>query len=173
MGIPNLGAVGAQVKPVTVYVLVDPRDSSPFYVGVTTRGLGTRLSSHINDSVHLNMRGARYDVIRHIHECGVKTEIFDIETVPHDGWVEAEQFWIEYFRFIGANLTNAATGGPGATGTRQTSKTQEKRRAAAAGRDMSHLHTQEIRDAVMSSVRHRIVVDGVEYSGIKGGQQRS
>lgn len=139
MGIPNLGAVNALVKPATVYALVDPRDSSPFYVGVTTRGIITRLSSHINDSINLNMRGARYEAIRAIHAAGLRTEIVDIETVPHSGWVEAEQFWIGYFRFIGAELTNVATGGPGATGAKQSLKTQQRRRDAAVGRDISHL----------------------------------
>jgi hypothetical protein len=47
----------------------------------------------------------------------MRPEVFVIEELPKDSSYdqldEAERFWIAYFRFIGANLTNATDGGDG------------------------------------------------------------
>lgn len=116
MAIPNLNPILRDCKLANVYVLIDPRTNLPFYVGVTTRRLLCyRLSSHVNDAVHLKMRGDRYELIREICAAGLRPIIALLETVDKD-WPEAEQFWIEYLRFLGAKLTNIAIGGPGRIG---------------------------------------------------------
>lgn len=155
MSIPSLHASGCIGKPVKIYALFDQRDNTIFYVGATTKRLCDRLASHVNDSIHLNMRGPRYDTIRSIHESGIRTRIEELETVAAEDWVEAEQFWIGYLRFIGANLTNKAIGGPGSIGTKQTPATQLRRRLAAVGRDVSHLHRPEIRERSANKLRGR------------------
>jgi NUMOD3 motif len=152
MGIPYLAADGCRGKTATVYVLMDPRDSTAFYVGVTTRPLSSRFGSHLNDALVLYMRGARYDAIRSICADGLRPEMHALEVVPFDQWVDAEQFWIAYLRGLGAVLTNVSTGGPGTTGVRQTLVIQKKRQDAAAGRDMSHLHTPEMRAKAGASI---------------------
>lgn len=167
MAIPSLTATKCTERPVVVYGLFDPRDGSIFYVGVTTKRLCNRLASHVNDSRHLKMVGDRYERIRSIELAGMRTEIAELETVSSIDWPEAEQFWIENMRSLGFVLTNKSIGGPGALGTRQSAATKLARQVAAIGRDMSKLHTKEVREICASKLRHPVVINGVTYPGIK------
>jgi len=167
MPLPSVVPADQADKLVSIYALIDPRDQTPFYVGVTSKKPKVRLSSHLNDACYLEMKGGRYDIIRAIALSGHRAEIVELETVKLCNWVEGEQFWIEYLRFLGARLTNIGTGGPGGFGAKQTKETQLRRQASAKGRDMSPLHSPEIRERVATSLRHKIEIDGVVYSGIK------
>lgn len=166
MAIHSLNPSIRDCKPAIVYVLIDPRTNFPFYVGVTTRRPNVRLSSHVNDAVHLQMRGPRYEMIRSIHGAGHRTIIAPLETVERD-WPEAERFWIEYLKFLGACLTNISDGGPGRTGLKTAESTREKMRKAAAGRDLTAFHSKEAREMAASKNRHLIEVNGQTYTGIK------
>ncbi len=166
MGLPSLNPSACIGKPVSIYLLVDPRDQTAFYVGATTKPVRQRLSSHINDACHLAARGARYERIRDIAAAGARADACVLETARAEDWVEAEQFWIAYFRAIGARLTNVAIGGPGALGTRQKPTTKIRRQEAAAGRDMSAIRTPVVREKAARKLRHTIIADGVEYDGI-------
>ncbi len=171
MAIPSLTPSQCIGKPSTVYALIDPRDNTAFYVGVTTRRPHMRLSSHRNDAIHLGIISTKCDVIRAIEATGQRAIIGELETVPFDEWVGAEQFWIGYLQAIGAKLTNRAIGGAGATGSRQTAETQRRRSEAAKGRDMSITHTPEIREKAAGKMRRAVVIDGVEYPGIKAASR--
>ncbi|RVD44213.1 hypothetical protein EN742_03000 [Mesorhizobium sp. M4A.F.Ca.ET.020.02.1.1] len=166
MGLPILNALACIGKPVSIYALVDPRDLKAFYVGATTKLLCNRLSSHTNDA-RQQMPGTRCDRIRSILEDGLRAHISVLEVVEAAEWQEAEQFWIAYLRAIGASLANKAIGGAGATGTKQTAQTRARRRAAASGRDMTALHTPEVRDRAARSMRQPIEVNGRRFDGIK------
>jgi hypothetical protein len=166
MGLPILTASACVGKPVHIYALINPLDQTAFYVGATTRTLGLRLSSHRNDAVQLKMGSAKCDVIRVIEAQGRRAEIVELEVAPFDDWVAAEQFWIAYLKGLGASLTNRAIGGAGATGSRQTKDTQRHRSEAAQGRDMSALHTPDVRQKAVAGMRHAIIIDGVRYDGI-------
>jgi hypothetical protein len=150
---------------VQIYALIDPRDKTTFYVGATTRTLGLRLSSHRNDAVKLRIDTQKCDAIRTIEAAGERVQIAELETA-HEDWAEAEQFWIGYLRFLGSRLTNIASGGPGATGSRQTEQTRQRRRDAATGRDMSQAHAPVAREKAASKLRHAVLIDGVRYDGI-------
>lgn len=167
MAIPTLTAGGCADKMVRVYALIDPTNNEMFYIGVTTRLLSRRLGSHVNDGRFPKSGSRRCDRIGRILALGAKPVAVEIEQVEPRCWPEAEEFWIAYFRSIGVELTNIGTGGPGAKGAIQSDVTQKLRRAAAAGRNMAHLHTPEMREVAASKMRHPIEIDGVVYPGIK------
>lgn len=63
-----------------------------------------------------------------LERAGLAPEVFVIEEVaPGSDWIEAEQFWISYFRMIGANLCNHTAGGEGQTGYKQPPEMISKR----------------------------------------------
>jgi hypothetical protein len=154
-------------KRVSIYILTDPRDSTAFYVGATSRTTGHRLSSHIHEAVKLQTKTEKSEIIRNIMSDGCRPEITEIESAGGDEWAEAEQFWMEYFRSIGCVLVNISLGGAGAFGARQTESTRKLRREVAIGRDMKSIHTEAIWEANAAKKRHRIKIDGVIYGGIK------
>lgn len=115
------------IAPIAVFIygLIDPRDGHLRYVGRTKRRLPVRLNGHI--------QSARKAADRHVHSwirgillSGMKPEIILLEQSDADGWVEAEQFWIEYARSLGADLTNIAAGGLGALGFHHTMEQRQK-----------------------------------------------
>lgn len=58
---------------------------------------------------------------------GLKYEVVVLETfITGDTLYEAEQFWISYFRFVGANLTNLADGGPGSFGSKWSTEARKR-----------------------------------------------
>lgn len=167
MAIPSLAASKCLGKPVSIYVLVDPRDHSAFYVGATTKALGLRFSSHLNDARHLQMVGKRYDAIRRILDAGKRPEIHQVEIVAQDVWVEAEQFWIGYFRSLGAELTNRSIGGPGALGIRQSANSIKSRMAARSASGPHPTRSASATEKGAAKLRHVIEVNGQTFVGIK------
>lgn len=154
MAIPRLHAQ-TEGRPALVYALVDPLNMEAFYVGVTTRAGSGRLGSHIFDARANPDRNERTKRLAGILASEKRPLLYDLETVQGPDWVEAEQFWIANLRFLGCQLTNQAIGGPGSTGSRQSATAKQRRKKAAAGRDMSHLHTPEMRELCASKLRGR------------------
>lgn len=121
-----------------IYGLVDPSTSEIRYVGYTAKSLEHRLNNHWcsrkRSSTHKN-----HWLCKLWNDNGIKPDIFVLEEVSEDEWEEAETFWIEYCRFIGANLTNGTIGGNGRKkGSRLSSEHKAKisdglKKAIAAG----------------------------------------
>lgn len=115
-------------KPTFIYGLIDPRNNQLRYIGKTV------LSPEGRTKVH-RWRARRHPHKRHsmawllnLEAAGLRPEVLTIEVVPPVAdWVEAEQFWIGYFRFIGADLCNHTIGGEGQTGYRQPPEMIAKR----------------------------------------------
>jgi hypothetical protein len=63
----------------------------------------------------------------------VKPEIIVLEEVGQD-WESSEQFWIAYFKMIGARLTNLTMGGEGPLGIKVSESTRLKRSKSLKGR---------------------------------------
>jgi uncharacterized protein len=92
-----------------VYMLLDPRDNRPFYIG---KGFEDRVFNHLNHALtDLDISNAKYDKIREIEECG--------QTVTHiiirHGLTEKEAFQIEAtlieaFNYCGVLLSNQIAG---------------------------------------------------------------
>lgn len=100
-------------KPFLVYVLEDPRTEEIRYVGITGGLLSRRLSAHIGS--------ARNNVQRHVSRwirgLPCKPRITAIEThATHAELLDAESFYIAYFRSLGFHLTNLTEGGEGTVG---------------------------------------------------------
>jgi surface antigen len=95
-----------------IYCLVDPISNELRYVGYTAKTLEWRLETHWRErkrsSTHKN------NWIKSLwDEYGVKPNIICLEEVSVSEWEEAENFWINYFNFIGSDLTNGTVGGLG------------------------------------------------------------
>ena len=130
-----------------IYGLIDPQVNQLRYIGKTTQTLAERRKSHVV------ARTLHYPVnrwVKKLFDAGVKPDIVEIERVEDD-WQEAEQFWISYYRFIGADLLNLAPGGdwmPRDDGANQ------RRAATVALRGATEGQLRAIRD-----VRRRLAND--------------
>lgn len=135
-------------KAVSIYGIADPVTGLLYYVGKTTGPLAARLTKHRADG----RAGVQRPFCRWLHAYeagGGSVEIFEIEAIPPGGdWAEAEQFWIAYFRFIGATLKNLSGGGSGVHGYRQTEAHRAKISAAHKGRRKSRDHVAAWRAAM-------------------------
>lgn len=103
-----------------IYGLIDPRDQQLRYVGKTITTLAARLRQHVSDAIRGRVSIKRFTWIRELALDSRAPEIVELESVDGDSWREAEQFWISYYRFIGARLVNATNGGDGIVGFRHS-----------------------------------------------------
>lgn len=99
---------------VYIYGLSDPRNDQLRYVGATIN-LQERYYGHINDK----RRTRKVNWIKSLKKNNLKPEMFVIEEVDDSVWEESERFWIAYFRYIGADLTNLTDGGDKPTLTKE------------------------------------------------------
>lgn len=141
---------------VIIYGLIDPRDNQLRYVGKTGTSLKRRLREHIYGATRPGIRVRSRFWLRSLIKSNLLPDVFVIEEVDEDDWVEAEQFWIAYFRMIGADLCNHTDGGEGQHGLAASMDTIEKRRLAACkNRDLyseqSRTRWAEMRDSIISA----------------------
>lgn len=88
-----------------IYALIDPRDDSVRYVGVTNRPLNVRLSGHIKKPTNRGTRAWIADLSAN----GI-TPMIRLLSAPRNDWEQAERGWIAWFRERGA-LLNVDPGG--------------------------------------------------------------
>lgn len=111
-----------------VYALLDPRSGEARYVGKTSGTLERRVANHIQQSPKRKLPSSNW--IRSLVGNGLRPSAIVLEAVPAGGdWIEAERFWIEYLRSLGARLLNLTHGGEGLAGLVHT---QEHRAKIAA-----------------------------------------
>lgn len=123
-----------------IYGLADPRDGQLRYVGKTVGPLARRLGRHLNASSRRKNRKDRW--IANLIAKDLRPEIFEIEVA--DDWVEAERFWIAYFRAIGADLVNHTSGGEGEPGFRVAEDTKRRISIGNKGKPKSAAHVAKI-----------------------------
>lgn len=113
---------------ILIYGLSDPRYSTIRYVGQTAGTLNGRLKRHLRSIPPFDFSKMTKvkSWIQSLVKLGIKPEIFLIEVSTEDQWVEAETFWIAYFKFIGANLTNMTNGGDGVHGYKFSQESRMK-----------------------------------------------
>lgn len=114
-----------------IYALIDPRNNECRYVGKTVN-LISRFNNHCTDSLKQNTHKANW--IKLLYP--LKPELIVIEKVS-ENWIEAEEFWIKYFSFIGARLTNLTNGGEGCLGYRHTDESKKIMSKFKKGKDSS------------------------------------
>ena len=151
------------MRDTTIYGLVDPRTSELRYVGKTVFGLPLRLRQHINDARRGRVDIWRFRWINELTRCGLVPEIFELEYTRGD-WQEAEQFWIAYFRFIGASLVNATAGGDGLQSFSHSNDTRKKQSEAAKRRYADPAERKRSGDAVRSAY-----LDPVKRKNLRDG----
>lgn len=100
-----------------VYGLQDPLTQELRYVGATNN-LQRRMVAHLSSS----RKTHKERWVRSLLDRGLKPDIFVIEEISEKDWRESERFWIAYFRYIGANLTNHTDGGEGTLGFHHSHK---------------------------------------------------
>jgi hypothetical protein len=89
-----------------IYLLVDPRDRTVRYAGVTT-DLARRLAEHLQAS-QTNPRMRQW--IGELGALGLKPELLPVEW-PGKNWQRAERAWIAWLRSHGGDTYNIAAGG--------------------------------------------------------------
>jgi GIY-YIG catalytic domain len=113
-----------------IYRLIDPRDESVRYIGVTIDPF-VRYSCHLNgDRRYIS----RWNWLRKLGQLGLKPRFDIIESGFGDRWVEREQHWIAHYRSEGARLFNLTSGGEGTTGAKWTPETRQRMSEAARKR---------------------------------------
>ena len=93
-----------------VYMLIDPRDEKPFYVG---KGSGTRVFEHIKKAqTNTNVSTEKYDTIREIINAGreVKHIIVCHGIEIEEEALRMERVLIDALNYCFGNLTNAVLG---------------------------------------------------------------
>lgn len=142
---------------VTIYGLIDQRDNQLRYVGKTGLSVKRRLSEHIYGASRPGGRTRSKKWIHCLIKNGLQPDVVVLEEVISGGdWVEAEQFWIAYFRMIGADLCNHTLGGEGHHGlTPSADNIEKKKRAAHKNREMysrlSRSRWKEMRESIISA----------------------
>lgn len=106
----------------TIYALCHPVTNEIRYVGKSINP-NKRYQTHCNGKWNTH-------VSNWIHSLINKPIMIELEIVGDD-WVEAEQFWISYFKGLGAQLTNLTVGGEGMIGYKATEETRKKLSEAA------------------------------------------
>jgi len=92
----------------TIYALVHPITNEIRYVGKTSKTVENRIKGHI---ACCDIKSHKNNWVKNLIKSGLKPDYVILEMT--DSWVEAEQFWIAYFNFLGARLTNSTIGGEG------------------------------------------------------------
>jgi hypothetical protein len=90
----------------SIYALLDPNTAEVRYVGKSVNP-ALRYASHIHSRLHPRTHCGKW--IRSLAIKGHRPEMVILEDSAD--WHEAEPFWISYFKFLGARLTNHSTGG--------------------------------------------------------------
>ena len=94
---------------VIIYGLQDPITTELRYVGKTQHSLSKRRKQHLGHSKNRLV----IEWVAHLRALNTLPQAFEIERVTDSDWVEAECFWVEYFRSIGCQLLNLAPPGGG------------------------------------------------------------
>lgn len=93
-----------------IYLLDDPTDISlTCYIG-KSNAPNKRFSQHISSNA-LKKNTLKAHWISAMISRGIKPRMTIIEET--DNWIEAEQFYIAYYKFIGMHLCNSTSGGNG------------------------------------------------------------
>ena len=140
-------------KPGVIYVLRDPRTEQVRYVGYTTN-LSRRIKDHRRKQAHRHNNSYRYNWLMQLYGLGLEPIVEVIDECPATSeWQQQEQFWIAYFRAIGAPLTNLTDGGEGNIGFKPTPEFIEHMRQCFTGRTLSTEHRQRVGEGVRRKLK--------------------
>ncbi len=109
---------------VFIYGLVQKNTNELRYVGKTT-DINRRLKRHINERFLHDSYKDRW--IRKLIDNNDEIEIIIIDLVEQTEWQYWEKFYINYYKFIGCNLTNGTNGGDQPPSTKGRKHTEESK----------------------------------------------
>ena len=127
---------------VNIYCLIDPRTNEARYVGKTWQPTAARLSQHI--AHRARRRTPTTCWVKNVLASGNKPQMMVLETCRRADWREAEKFWIEYMRALGARLTNLYPGGDGPDGIQLSEDHKRKIGIKSVGRRLSDAAKEKI-----------------------------
>ena len=123
-----------------VYGLIDPQSQKLRYVGKTIGELNLRFNHHIWNAIHGKSTTHKNIWIRSVLRKNLKPEIFDIETIENEQeLLDAEVFWIAYFKYIGCDLVNHTIGGDRGSGYKHTDEDKQKMSILKKNKPAYHL----------------------------------
>jgi hypothetical protein len=127
-----------------VYLLIDPRNNLPFYVG---KGVGERCNFHVLEAKYYTKRKSlKLNKIRKLFSIGMTPEVVKVEENVSDAQaIELECFLIAEIRDFGIPLTNMTDGGDGAKGYKHTQEHKQMMRERFVGRVFTDEHLQRMR----------------------------
>lgn len=100
------------------YMLVDPRNNLPFYVG---KGQGRRCFFHLWEAKNTDKQSPKLNKIRKIESLGMSVILKKVEEgVSDEAAKELECLIIAEAKDIGIRLTNLTNGGDGVVGLKRT-----------------------------------------------------
>lgn len=126
------------------YMLVDPRNNAPFYVG---KGQGRRCDFHVDEAKYYTKRKSlKLNKIRKLLSLGLQPIVVKVEEgVPDEQAIDLECLLIAEIRDLGIPLTNMTDGGDGAKGYRHTEEHKRRMSERQTGRVISDEHRQKMR----------------------------
>lgn len=100
------------------YMLVDPRNNTPFYVG---KGQGRRCDFHVWEARNTDKQSPKLNKIRKLEALGLSVIVKKVEeNVSDEVAKELECLIIAEAKDIGIRLTNLTEGGDGVVGLKRT-----------------------------------------------------
>ena len=141
-----------------VYMLVDPRNNQPFYVG---KGRGRRCYFHSWEAKHTDRVTYKLAKIRKIQRLGMSIIIRKVEqNVSDEQAKDLECLMISEFRDAGIDLTNLTDGGDGRAGYKPSAETiaktrhdwtdEQKKRISESLKGKSNPCTEQRRQAIIA-----------------------
>lgn len=141
-----------------VYMLVDPRNNQPFYVG---KGVGRRCYFHLWEAKHTDRMTYKLAKIRKIQRLGMSIIVCKVEqNVSDEQAKDLECLMIAELRDLGIDLTNLTDGGDGRAGYKASAETiaktrhdwtdEQKKRISKSLKGKSNPCTEQRRQAIIA-----------------------
>lgn len=126
-----------------VYLLIDPRNNLPFYVG---KGQGNRCNFHVSEAKYYTKRKSlKLNKIRKLLSLGLSPIVRKVEeNVSDEQAIDFECLLIAEIRDLGIALTNMTDGGDGAQGYKHTEEHKQRMREKFKGRVITEEHRQKM-----------------------------
>lgn len=129
-----------------IYGLIDPRNSELKYVGLTS-DIKTRLMAHLKPS-SLKKNTYKNNWIKSLQKENLRPEVLILERYENaNDLSQAEIELIEYYKFIGCNLTNGDSGGIGGKGRKHS----EEENKAKSERQKGKIFSEEYKLKISNS----------------------
>lgn len=139
----------------TIYKLIDPISNEIRYIGLTFNTLKQRLGSHMSEPG----KSHKCNWIRKLKSQGLKPIIESVEDniTSYDGCCLREIYYIDYYRSIGCDLTNSASGGN--KNKKMSDETKRKMSESAKKRDFKLVLTDKMKENLSIKSKERFESD--------------